>query len=399
MTKSNNTSKIIFHIDMNAFFCSVACNINPSLRGKPFAIGRENSYKGVLSTASYEARAYGIHAAMSLVEAYKKLPSLIVVNIDYSHYEEYHKKFVSIISGYTKLIEVGSIDEVYADMTEIGAKIHPVVVAKEIQTRLLEELGLPCSIGIGPTLFLAKMASDIKKPLGVTVLRKREVKEILYPLSVKEIFGIGKKTFPRLIDNDIKTIGDFMNPINKDKIISLIGDKSYYSSYERILGNSTNIVDPNRYSESSSISTSQTYDIFKTSEAEVSLEIRRMLREVYNKMISEGYFAKTVILTLRDSAFNTITRRTTLNDYTDDLYTLTNVALDLVEDHFDSNKSYRLVGIGVSNLIDKNELPKEYNLFTIDDNALKIESINELMRELQNKYGDNALFWNKNKKN
>ena len=399
MTKSNNTSKIIFHIDMNAFFCSVACNINPSLRGKPFAIGRENSYKGVLSTASYEARAYGIHAAMSLVEAYKKLPSLIVVNIDYSHYEEYHKKFVSIISGYTKLIEVGSIDEVYADMTEIGAKIHPVVVAKEIQTRLLEELGLPCSIGIGPTLFLAKMASDMKKPLGVTVLRKREVKEILYPLSVKEIFGIGKKTFPRLIDNDIKTIGDFMDPINKDKIISLIGDRTYYSSYERILGNSTNIVDPNRYSESSSISTSQTYDIFKTSEAEVSLEIRRMLREVYNRMISEGYFTKTVILTLRDSAFNTITRRTTLNDYTDDLYTLTNVALDLVEEHFDSNKSYRLVGIGVSNLIDKNELPKEYNLFTIDDNALKIESINELMRELQSKYGDNALFWNKNKKN
>ena len=113
---SKKETRIIFHIDMNAFFCAVACILDPSLRGKPFAIGREGSLRGVLSTASYEARAYGIHSAMSIIEAYKKLPSLLVIHIDYKYYEEYHNKFVKLISEYIKLIEVASFDEVYADM-------------------------------------------------------------------------------------------------------------------------------------------------------------------------------------------------------------------------------------------------------------------------------------------
>ncbi len=394
---SKKETRIIFHIDMNAFFCAVACILDPSLRGKPFAIGREGSLRGVLSTASYEARAYGIHSAMSIIEAYKKLPSLLVIHIDYKYYEEYHNKFVKLISEYTKLIEVASIDEVYADMTEISKLKHPLVLAKEIQLRLLKEYELSCSIGIGPTLFLAKMASDIKKPLGVTVLRKREIKEILYPLSVKEIFGIGKKTYPKLIDNDIKTIEDFMNPLNKDKIISLIGENSYNHSYNCLCGNSTNIVDPDRYSDSSSISTSVTYDVFKTSEAEVIYEARRLTRLVFNRMKEEEYFTKTLILTLRDHNFNTISRRITIADYTDDLYTLYDMATDLVERYFDPNKRYRLIGIGLANLIHRDQIPIEYNLFTVYDLTKRKERINDIMREYQAKFGKKALFWNNDK--
>ncbi len=223
----NYKGRIIFHIDMNAYFCSVHCKLNPTLRGKAFAVGREGTYKGVLSTASYEARKLGIHSAMPIIEAYKILPTLLVVNSNYEEYKKYHYLFVNIIREYTNLIEVASIDELYADMTEISEKIHPVVLAKEIQLRLLRELDLPCSIGIAPTLFLAKMASDMKKPLGLTVLRKREIKEKLYPLSVKDIFGIGKKTYPKLIDAGINTIEDFMNPENEELIIKLIGNNSY----------------------------------------------------------------------------------------------------------------------------------------------------------------------------
>jgi len=388
-------TRIIFHIDMNAFFCSVACILDPTLRGKPFAIGREGSLKGVLSTASYEAREYGIHAAMPVVDAYKKLPSLLVIHIDYKYYEEYHNKFVKLISEYTNLIEVASIDEVYADMTLASLNKHPLVLAKEIQLRLLKEYGLSSSIGIAPTLFLAKMASDIKKPLGVTVLRKREVQKILYPLSVKEIFGIGKKTYPKLIDNAIKTIGDFMDLDNKERIISLIGENSYNHAYNCLKGNSTNIVDPNRYSDSSSISTSVTYDVFKSSEAEVIYEARRLTRLVYNRMIEEDYFAKTLILTLRDHNFDTITRRITINDYTDDLFTFYDMAMELVEKYYDTNKRYRLIGIGLSNLLHKDAIPKEYNLFTVYDDTKKQEKINEIMKEYQMKFGKKALFWNK----
>lgn len=391
MLKKENHAKIIFHIDMNAFFCSVACILNPQLRGKAFAIGRENSYKGVISTASYEARAFGIHSAMPLSEAYKIKPDLMVVHIDYKHYTDYHNKFVKLISQYTNIIEVASIDEVYADMTEASKFKHPIVIAKEIQARLLKEYNLSCSIGIAPTLFLAKMASDIKKPLGVTVLRKRDVKEILYPLSVKEIYGIGKKTYPRLIENNINTISDFMNVNNKELIISLIGIRQYEHSYNCILGNSSNIVDPNRYSESSSISTSATYDVLKTSEAEILYELRRMTREVIAKMNSDSYYTKTIAITLRDNDFNTITRRKTIDEYTNDFYTIFDLVAELVEENIE-DKGYRLLGMGVMNLVHENEIPKEYNLFTIEDIDVKEETIDRLISEFQSKYGEKILF-------
>lgn len=392
MLKKENHAKIIFHIDMNAFFCAVACILNPTLRGKAFAIGRENSYKGVISTASYEARAYGIHSAMPLSEAYRIKPDLMVVHIDYKYYTEYHNKFISLIRQYTNVIEVASIDEVYADMTEISKHRHPIVLAKEIQARLLKEYDLSCSIGIAPTLFLAKMASDMKKPLGVTVLRKRDIKEILYPLSVKDIYGIGKKTYPKLIENGIHTIGDFINPINKEKILTLIGENQYNHSYQCLIGNSTNIVDPNRYSESNSISTSATYDILLSSEAEILFELRKMTRDVINKMVKDKYYTKTISITLRDSEFNTITRSKTIEEYTNDFLIIYEYVAELIENNLEEEKRYRLIGVGVSNLVLESDLPKEYNLFTITDIDKKEEVIEGLIQDFQSKYGEKILY-------
>lgn len=398
MEKKQNHAKIIFHIDMNAFFCAVACIINPSLRGKAFAIGRENTYKGVISTASYEARAFGIHSAMPLSEAYKKKPDLIVVHIDYKYYTEYHNKFISLIREYTNLIEVASIDEVYADMSEISELKHPLVVAKEIQARLLKEYNLSCSIGIAPTLFLAKMASDMKKPLGVTVLRKRDIENILYPLSVKEIFGIGKKTYPKLISAGINTISDFLNPENEDLIVTLIGDNHYEYAKNCLLGNSTNIVDPNRYSDSKSISTSVTYDVFLESESEILYELRKMCREVVSKMVNDGYYAKTVSITLRDGDFVTISRQKALSEYSNDFLQIFDVVQELLEENKE-DKAYRLIGCGVSNLLLENEIPKEYNLFTLNDNINKEDVINNIIRDFQSRYGEKILFRSRGKKN
>ena len=390
-----NTAKIILHVDMNAFFCSVACLLNPALRGKVFAIGRENSYRGVISSASYEARALGIHSAMSLKEAYTLVPDLIVVSLDYSHYVHYHQEFLKILQQYSKLVEVASIDEAYIDITEISLKRHPLVVAKEIQKRILKEAGLSCSIGIAPTLFLAKMASDIKKPLGITVLRKRDVKEILYPLSVADIYGIGKKTYPTLISHDIKTIADFMNIENQQKIIDLIGKNTYEYAYSHILGNSTNVVDPNRRSESESISTSQTFDRVISSSIEVLYELRKMTREVVNKMKRDHYFTKTITITMRNIDFKTITRSKSI-DYTDDFEIILDVVTDLVDEHY-HNENLRLLGVGLSNLKDEASLPKVYNLFTIQDEDEKQRNIDKMIKEYQNKYGKKALFQPKNK--
>lgn len=391
MLKKENQVKIIFHIDMNAFFCSVACILNPFLRGKPFAIGRENSYKGVVSTASYEARAYGIHSAMPLSVAYKLKPDLMVVSVDYKYYQYYHNKFVELIKKYTNIIEVASIDEVYADMTEASLSKHPLVIAKEIQARLLKEYNLSCSIGIAPTLFLAKMASDIKKPLGVTVLRKRDIEKILYPLSVKEIYGIGKKTYPKLIENGINTIGDFMNEENFYKIVNLIGENQFYSSYNNLKGLSSNIVNPNRYSESNSISTSMTYDIALISEAEILYELRKMTREIHSKMIHDGYFTKTISIVLRDTDFQTISRQKTLDTYTDDFLIIFETVQELLEENF-LDKGYRLIGVGLNNLVDKDHIPKEYNLFNVLSYDQREDIINNLINNFQSKYGEKVLF-------
>lgn len=388
-----NNAKIILHVDMNAFFCSVACLLNPALRGKVFAIGRENSYRGVISSASYEARALGIHSAMSLLEAYRLVPNLIVVSLDYSYYVHYHHEFLKILNEYSKLIEVASIDEAYLDITELSTQRHPLVIAKEIQKRILKEVGLSCSIGIAPTLFLAKMASDMKKPLGITVLRKRDVKEKLYPLSVSDIFGIGKKTYPTLISHDIKTIQDFMNPSNTQKIIDLIGLNTYEYAYSHILGNSSNVVDPNRRSESESISTSQTFDRVIRSSIEVLYELRKMTREIVNKMKKEHYFTKTITITMRNLQFKTITRSKSI-DYTDEFDIIYEVVTDLVEEHY-HNEELRLLGVGVSNLKEEKALPRVYNLFTIYDENEKQQAIDKIIKEYQKKYGKTVIFQSK----
>ena len=395
--KNNTKGRVIFHIDMNAFFCSVEEIKDPTLRGKAFAIGRKESLKGVISTASYEARKHGIHSAMPLTQAYKLLPSLLVIDSDYKAYVDYHYKFINLVKEYTDKIEVASIDECYADMTDTIDQIHPMVLARLIQYRLLNEYNLPSSIGIGPTLFYAKMASDMKKPLGLTVIRKKEKEKILYPLSVKDIYGVGKKTFPILIDNGINTIGDFMNPINKDKILKLVGDNTYDYVYNAVMGNTSNVVDPNRYSESQSISTSETFDIYKTSLIELLVEARRMLREIYQKLIKEDYLAKSLILTLRDDQFKTISRRKTLNDYSIDLLEFNNMLLDLLNEYFVEGKSYRLIGVGFSSLIKKTDLEVEYNLFNLSNDDKK-EEIEKIMNEFNTKYKDDLLIWYKNKR-
>lgn len=386
-----NHAKIIFHIDMNAFFCSVACILNPALRNTPFAIGRENTYKGVLSTASYEARALGIHSAMPVIDAYRIYPDLKIVHVDYSIYEKYHKLFVRLVKEYTNIIEVASIDEVYADMTEASKTKHPLVIAREIQARLMTLYGLPSSIGIAPTLFLAKMASDMKKPLGVTVIRKRDAKEVLSKLPVSDIFGIGKKTYPVLIQAGIKTIGDFIDSKNMDLIIELVGENTYNYVINHILGNSSNVVDPDRYSKSQSISTSATFDVYKSSLTEIIYELRGMTRYVVSRMNHEGYFAKTVTITLRDSDFNTITRQRKLDDYSNSFDEIMAIVTDLAEEYVE-NKSYRLLGVGLSGLVEKDKLPKEYDIFNVNDVMKKEIIIDEMIHNFQKKYGENALF-------
>lgn len=358
--------KIIFHIDMNAFYASCAMIKEPYLKNKVFAIGGPtSSAKGVLSTASYKARKLGIRAAMSMAEALRIYPRLTIVPVDFPFYRQKSEEFMNLLTEYSDLIQQASIDEAYIDVTEASKNIHPLKLAKEIQDRVLKELQLPCSIGIAPTLFLAKMASDLKKPMGISVIRKRDVEKILYPMDIKDLFGIGKQTYPRLKALGIHTINDFMDLNNYEKIMKIMKDKTYQGYRDQVLGKGSDIVDPDKYKIPKSISSESTfnYDVF---ESKIILdEINQQLIEAHRRMKRYQMKAKTVGFKLKKADFSIITRSVTLKEYTDDLVILKDNLESLFFDVYNDEK-LRLVGATLSNLITENDVKIPFNLFTYD---------------------------------
>ena len=384
-----NANKVIFHIDMNMFFCSLAVIKHPSLKGKAFACAPSNTTKGVISSASYKAREKGIRSAMSLVEAFRIMPDLICVEPDIKMIHEYHNHFISLIKDYTKIIEVASVDEVYADMSEICKTRDKVDLACEIQRRLVKEYHLPCSIGIAPTLFLAKMASDMKKPLGLVVINKENSIDILKDLPVSDIFGIGKKTYPILIDNGIQTIKDFIDLKNKEKIIGLVGQRTYEYVINSVNGNSRNQVINNKYDKSESLSRSVTFNVYLETIEELDRELKRLVGEVVLNMEKHKYIAKGVTVILRDENFKTKSFSKMIK-YTFDYDALYEEAYELLEQNYKGNK-IRLLGFGVYGLKDKDLQKEEYNLFTYEKYIEKEEKIRKTLEQLQNKFGKNSI--------
>ena len=356
-------ANIILHIDFNAFFCSVAEIYNPALRNTAFAIGRENSNYGVISTASYKAREYGIHSGMPLALAFKKLKTLNVISLPYSYYLNYHNKFINLLKEYTNLIEVGSIDEAYVDITELAK---------------------------------AKMASDLQKPLGLTVIRNKDIKNKLYGLSVRDIFGIGKKTYPKIEEKGILTIADFLNPANKPLVTEIISEDYYLEIVNKFQGKSNNKINPLHKEDNLSISTMNTYDRRLNSEQEIEEELLILTRNVYKRLVKDNYVTKTISITLRNIEFKTITRSKTI-EYTDDLKVISDEVIELFRQNY-KNDTLRLIGVGLANLIKKNLLIKEeYNLFTALNNDEKKEVISDLIKDFGDKYGKKALYYGKYK--
>lgn len=218
-------SKIIAHIDLNAFFVRAEEIRNPKLINRPVAIGRDGR-GGIVSTCSYKAREYGVRSGMPMFKAKELCKDLIIVPDDHLYYEVLSNEFIQIISQYSKIIEQASIDECYVDFTNCISKGQDAMkYFKEIQEHLYRETGLKCSIGVATTKFLAKMASDIKKPMGITIIRNKDIKKILFNNDVGTFFGIGKSTEKLLKNNQISTIGELYTKIKeKDpKICELMG--------------------------------------------------------------------------------------------------------------------------------------------------------------------------------
>lgn len=386
-----STYKIIFHIDLNAFFISVEYIRDPSLKNKAVAVGPDPKYlKGVISTCSYEARAFGVHSAMPVSQAIRKCPHLKIVESHFDLYHKYSKHFFELLEEYTDLIEGASIDEAYLDLTELSKTEDILDVAKDIQQRLLDEYQLPCSIGIAPNKFLAKMASDMKKPLGITVLRRREIDKLLWPLDISEMHGIGKKTYPKLRIIGINTIGDLANYEDKKRLRKVLGNGlEYFVNLANGIGSSD--VDPNREPENLSIGNSRTFSKDLIQDFEIRAKLKKVTKLVTDRLKEKELCAKTFSIQIRYNDFKQITRSKTLDKY---IYEFEDVYYE-IEDLFEinwNNKPIRLLGVSCTNIIDLKDNVIQLDIFTeFDEDMENDEKLLRLMNNINEKYDKDII--------
>lgn len=352
-------AKVLFHIDLNAFFASAEELRHPELKNKPLAIG-SNSARGVLSTCNYAAREYGVHSAMPSYQAKQLCPDLVILDADHKYYRSLSNQFFAYLKQYTGKIEVLSIDECFMDVTMIISKYpRPLDLAVQIQQGVLQKLGLKCSIGVAPTRFLAKMASDLRKPMGISVIRKRDIESKLYPLDVGACFGIGKKTVGKLKEVGINTIGDLANPEHEDLAQSVLKN-SWPEIQERIMGRSS---DELIYSSTrKSVSHSKTYSTDVYTIDEVIVRSSELVKELSAAMQKQQIKGSVFSMIFRDSQFNNQMRSTKLPCMTNDYYILNEAARSLIYRYFEP-VGYRHLGISVGSLANEEKIVDQPTLF------------------------------------
>ena len=353
-------SKIIAHIDLNTFFVRVEEIKDPSLIGKPIGIGNEGR-SGIISTCSYVARKYGVGSGMPTFEAKKICPQLILKPADSKLINLLSREFISYLKQFSSKIEQLSCDECYLDLTESYRRFgHNNIYnyLKNIQNGLYKKTKLKCSIGIGPTKFLAKMGSDYKKPMGITIIRKKDIKNILFPLDVKNFYGIGKKTYPKLYKINIHTIGDLYNKLidNDYQTLSLIGNQKDYI-LACLEGRTSDVVETQR-SDPKSIGTTRTLPFDMSAKDDIVPYLLEEIKRITLSLKEEKKLAKTITITYKDAKciddFKVTTISKTLDEYTDSEEKLTKEGLKLFDSSF-KNQEIRLIGFTVKNLIDRNE--------------------------------------------
>ncbi|WP_442961060.1 DNA polymerase IV [Pseudogracilibacillus sp. SO30301A] len=379
-------AKVIFHVDMNSFYASVEMAYNPKLKGKPIAIaGNPEERKGIIVTSSYEARAKGIKTTMPLWEAKKLCPELIVIRPNFPRYRETSTKIFRMLANFTPLIEPVSIDEGYMDVTDHPT--HPIKLAKSIQNELLSVLDIPCSIGIGPNKFLAKTASDMKKPLGITILRIRDLPEKLWPLKVDDMYGVGKKTAEKLHKINIQTIGDLAkaDEYTLSHLLGINGERLI----KRANGIDSRKVDPDAVNEFKSIGNSQTLPKDTTDDIEIEKLLIQLATRVEERLQRREMKGQTVQLMIRYNDRKTVTRSRKLTQYIDDMETIASTVIDLLKEHW-TKEPVRLLGVTVQDLLENQYVVQQLDLFTYEDEVKK-HHMNKTIESLKEKFGENTF--------
>jgi DNA polymerase-4 len=336
----------ILHIDMDAFFSAVEQKRRPELAGKPVVVGGEGdpTKRGVVSTASYEARKFGIHSAMPLRTAYKLCPDAIFLAVDYEEYSRVSEEVKAILREFSAIMEDVGIDEAFLDISSIDRPLDEI--AREIKKRIKDETSLTCSIGIAPNKLLAKMASDMQKPDGLTIIVEDDIRSRIWPLSVRKLWGVGPKTESYLKEMGIQTIGD-LGSLSPDRLIEEFGQSygSYLYEASRGIDESPLVT----HWEPKSISRETTFQRDVDNWQVIAKNLADLTKEVVTGMKDEGYLGRTVTLKVRFNDFKTYTRAKTLEEFSDSIEEIRRAAFDCLR-RIELTKKVRLIGVRVSHL-------------------------------------------------
>ncbi|HIH43806.1 MAG TPA: DNA polymerase IV [Candidatus Methanoperedenaceae archaeon] len=340
--------RIILHIDMDSFFAAVEARENLALRGKPVVVGADPKGgfgRGVVSTASYEARAFGIRSGMPISRAYRLCPDAVFLPVNFALYERVSGEIMSILRKYADRFQQVSVDEAYLDVSRTGGFEAARELAYLIKSELLDKQKLTSSIGIGPGKLVAKIASDMQKPDGLTVVEPEHVREFLSPLPVRKIPGIGKKTELALARIDIHTIGE-LAAIDVQLLMEKVGRWGSYL-HEAALG-----IDESEVREEygwKSIGREVTFEHDTTDREVLARTLDALAEEAHAALKAEGYLFRTVSIKVRYEDFETHTKEKTLEHLTSELDAVRSTAKELLSG-FTGSRKIRLLGVRLTKL-------------------------------------------------
>ncbi|MFC5405709.1 DNA polymerase IV [Cohnella soli] len=387
---SENKARVILHIDMNAFYCSVHAAEQPEIyRGKPTAVaGSVELRKGIVVTSSYEARAHGVKTGATVKQALAVCPELILIRPDFDLYRKYSRGFMKIAGNYTPLLEAVSIDECYLDITGSSQFGTPVQIAETIARRVKEELNLPCSIGIAPNKLLAKMASDMRKPDAITILRRRDVPRLLWDKPCQNLFGIGYRSAGKLTRLNINTIGELAAADE-----SLLLDR--FGVYGGWMKRAAHGIDDSPvqplHEAPKSIGHTTTLPADLTTREQFRRVLLNLADQTTRRLRHSKMVCVTVQITIRDPDMKTITRSSTMEGPTELLDDVYRVACRLMDTHWKERSPVRLLGITLQGLTPKSDTPFQLDLFSYEESPKK-DRLTAAMDILRDKYGESAIL-------
>jgi len=381
--------KTIAHLDMDAFFAAVEQRDNPALLGKPVIVGadpKEGKGRGVVATCSYEARAYGIHSAMPISQAYRLCPRGVFVRGRMRVYKEVSQKVFRILYDFTPDIEPVSIDEAFFDLTE-SFHLHqtPLKACYRIKERIKKELDLNASIGIAPNKMTAKIASDFCKPDGLLEIKPEELMDFLWKLPVERLWGVGKKMQVSLHQMGIKGVRDLAN-YPEEKLRARFGEQGKKLS-ELAHGIDTRQV-KNIPDEIKSVSHEHTFEIDTKDKGEVYRMLSLLSEKVSRRLRKLRLKGRTITIKIRLDNFQTVTRAKTLSERVNFFEDIYQQARDLFDGFYSQGMKVRLIGIGMSNFHD----PYLQDHLFEDKQVVKKEKVHAALDLIKDKFGEQAIY-------